>query len=85
MSSAMDPHDARRPFEGAPHQGDPAVLAQMGDRLSSAPGQVQPGDPALAEHTEAVVASRAQVHVTRVGEWGRSDEEDVLLGDELGE
>src|SRR2546423_14423555 len=35
-AAAVEADDARRAFEGADHQGHPAVLAQVGDRRDAA-------------------------------------------------
>ena len=47
--AAVHPHDVRRPLEGAPHQGDAAVLAEVGDGLGVAAGEVEVGDGPLVD------------------------------------
>ena len=68
LASAGHAQDARRPVEGAEHERDAAVLAEVGDGLGAAAGEVEVGDGVLVEHPEAVVALRRQVDVTVVAD-----------------
>ena len=46
LAAAVEADDPRRPLERAEHHDDPAVLAQVGDRLRAAARDVEIGDPA---------------------------------------
>ncbi len=56
LAVAVHPDDVRRALEGAPHEGDPAVLPEMGDRLRVASGEVQVGDGEFVEDDEQAVS-----------------------------
>ena len=43
-AGSVEPHDSRRPVEGAEHHADPAVLAEVRDRLDAAAGEIEVGD-----------------------------------------
>ena len=60
---AVEPHELRRPSNAQNMQRDAAVLAEVGDRLGPAAGEVEVGDPVGAEHAERVVALGRQVDV----------------------
>ena len=75
----MEPHDLRRPLEGAEHDGDATVLAQVRDRLDTATGLVQIGHGVVIDDGEllAVPLGRA-VHRSSGVERRGGDEEDGL-------
>jgi hypothetical protein len=50
----VQPQDPRRVGEGAEHEGDPPVVAQVGDGLGTAAGQIQVGDGLLVQEGEGV-------------------------------
>ena len=83
VALAVEPHDARRSLEGAEHEGDAAVLAEVGDGLDAAAGQVEVGDRRRPEDAERVVALGRQVDVAVGAGWGRGHEEQVLAFDPL--
>ena len=84
-TAPVEPHDLRRTVEGAQHDDDAPVLAQMGDGLRPAADEVEIGDRRGAEDSERVEPLRRQVHVPgRANRRGR-DEEDVLRCDERAE
>src|SRR6266511_2290624 len=53
-SLPIQAHDPRRTGEGAEHEGDAAVVAQVGDGLGAAAGQVQVGDGPLVQDRQGV-------------------------------
>ena len=83
LAAAVHPDDVRRPLEGAPHQRDPAVLAQMGDGLGVASGEVEVGHGELVEHRErAAQPLGGEVDRAVAGQGCGRGEEDVLRLDE---
>ena len=52
LAAAVQAHDPRRPLEGAEHDADAAVLAQVRDRLGAAAVDVEVGDRVLVEDRE---------------------------------
>jgi hypothetical protein len=52
LATAVEAQDPRRALEGAEHDDDAPVLAQVGDRLGAAADDVQVRDRALVEHLE---------------------------------
>ncbi|GAB3904031.1 hypothetical protein GCM10027612_71300 [Microbispora bryophytorum subsp. camponoti] len=52
LSATVHPHDGGRSVEGAPHQADAAVLAEVGDRLGVAAGEIQVGHGEFVDHGE---------------------------------
>ena len=79
LAAPVNPDDSRRPFEGAEHEHDPAVLAEMGDRLDTTAGSVQVPDALRVDHGElAIVALWRAVHEPVARERCRSDEEHRL-------
>ena len=86
LRAAVQPHDARRPFEGAEHDRDAPVFAHVRDRLGSAADEVEVRDLTWAEDAKpAHVALRRDVDVPVRRERRRADEEQVLLLDPGGE
>lgn len=81
LAAAVHPDDVGRPLEGAPHQGDPAVLAQMRDRLRGAPGEVQVGHGQFVENGEgAAEPFGGEVDRAVPGQGrGRGEEEGLCL------
>ena len=62
-SAPVQAQDPRRALERAEHHDDPAVLAQVGDRLGAAAGEVEIGDLVRAEHPQGPDrALRRDVH-----------------------
>jgi hypothetical protein len=53
LAAAVQPQDPRRALEGAQHHDDPAVLADVGDRLRAAAHDVQVRDRVVVEHAQA--------------------------------
>ena len=82
LTASVQPEDPRRPLEGAQHDHDAPVLAQVGDRLRAAADHVEVGDGALVEHPQGVDRPlRRDVHVTLAVERRRADEEQRLALD----
>jgi hypothetical protein len=81
FAAAVHPDDVRRALEGAPHEGDPAVLPEMGDRLRVAAGEVQVGDGEFVEDGErAREALGGEVDRAVPGQGcGRGEEEGLRL------
>ena len=80
---AEQPEDAGRALEGAEHDRDPAVLAEVGDRLGAAAGEVEVGDRGGIEHPEGVKALGREVDVTVVAGGRGGHEEHRLAPDPL--
>ena len=79
VTRAVQANDPRRPFEGAEHDDDAPVFAQVRDRLRSTPDEVEVGDLPRAEDPEpAEIALRRDVDVPVAGERRRADEEEAL-------
>src|SRR5262249_18848216 len=83
LAARVQAHDARAPLEGAEHEADAAVLAQVRERLDAAAGEVGVGDLARTEHAEGVQALRRAVDQAVVGSRRGRDEEQVLRLDEV--
>jgi hypothetical protein len=78
----VQPEHARRLVERAQHHDDPAVLANVRDRLGAAAYDVEVGDRGGVEHAQrARGALRRDVHVAAGVERRGRDEEDRLLLD----
>ena len=79
VALAVETDDLGRPSEGAEHQHDSAVLAEVGDSLRAAARYIQVGDLAGPEYSKAVKALWRSVHVPILGERRRCNKEHVLL------
>ena len=79
LAAAVQAHDVRRALERAEHQADAAVVAQVGDRLRAAAGQVEVRHLVRAEHRERPGQPlRRHVHVALAARRRRADEEHRL-------
>ena len=83
VPAPVEPDDVGPARERAEHQRDPAVLAQVRDRLDAAPGEVEVGDRVLVEHPERVEALGRHVDVAVVPAGRGRDEEHGLRLEEL--
>src|SRR4051812_3518225 len=86
LTGAVQAQDARRAVEGAEHDHDAAVLAQVRDGLGAGPDVVEIGDLARAEHLEGPDRALGRdVDVAVGAQRGGADEEHRLAHDPLGE
>ena len=53
---AVDAQDIGRPLEGAPHQGDAAVLRDMGQGLNAGTAEIEIGQGVIIDNGDAVIA-----------------------------
>ena len=60
-AAPIEPEDQRRAFDGAEHDGDPAVGQQMGRRLVAAAGAVEIAGRVVADDAETVGRARRDV------------------------
>ena len=85
LAATVEADDARWPLEGAEHEADTAVLAQVGGRLGPAPDVVVVLDGAPVDDPERVDRPlRRHVHVP-ARRRRRRDEEQALASDPAGE
>ena len=81
LAGAVEAQNHRPPGEAHEHEGDAAVLHDVGRGLVAAAGQVQIYDAVPVEHAKGVHAFRRGVHPA-VDRSGRDDEQ-ALVFDEL--
>src|SRR5258708_13559334 len=79
----MQPDDLGSSSEGAEHEYDATILADMGDGFDSAAGQVHIRNFSRIENSEGVHALGGAIQQALRGDRGRCNKEHTLLTDPL--
>ncbi|MEJ7839572.1 MAG: hypothetical protein WKF81_12190 [Thermomicrobiales bacterium] len=82
-SSSIETQVFRGSIEGAKHERDPTIIAEVSRRFVSATCHIKIRNRSITQNPEAIEAFRRGVDVTFGGGWGTGNEEHVLGSDEL--